>query len=149
MRADPRVEKWMFGLNEGDRIVTCPIVRGEILFGISRLPVGRRRSELEQAGNQFLDAFHCEPVPEVAGGCNVSAVPIAPLCDVVGILHPHEGVHIDAERLLEAQGHFAGEIGFGVWETGKRWAGYAKNLRRIRHGKTVSLDIPAPRKRPG
>ena len=67
MRADPRVEKWMFGLNEGDRIVTCPIVRGEILFGISRLPVGRRRSELEQAGNQFLDAFHCEPVPEVAG----------------------------------------------------------------------------------
>ena len=101
----------MFGLNEGDRIVTCPIVRGEILFGISRLPVGRLRSELEQAGNQFLDAFHCETVPEVAGGCNVSAVPIAPLCDVVGILHPHEGVHIDAERLLEAQGP-----GLGDWK---------------------------------
>lgn len=67
MRADPRVEKWMFGLNEADRIVTSPIVRGEILFGISRLPVGRRRSELEQAGNQFLNAFHCEPIPEIAG----------------------------------------------------------------------------------
>ena len=67
MRADPRVEKWMFGLIEGDRNVTCPIVRGEILFGIFRLPVGRRRSELEQAGNQFLDAFPCEPIPEMAG----------------------------------------------------------------------------------
>ena len=68
MRADPRVEKWMFGLNEVDRIVTCPIVRGEILVGISCLPVGRRRSELEQAENQFLDALHCEPILEVAGG---------------------------------------------------------------------------------
>ena len=56
----------MSGWNEGDRNVTCPIVRGEILFGISRLPVGRLRAELEQAGNQFLDAFHCEPIPEIA-----------------------------------------------------------------------------------
>lgn len=67
MRADPRVEKWMAGLSERDRIVTCAIVRGEILFGISRLPVGTRRAELEQAGHQFLDTFLCEPVPEGAG----------------------------------------------------------------------------------
>jgi predicted nucleic acid-binding protein len=63
MRADTRIEKWMAGLNEEDRIVTCTIVRGEILFGISRLPEGKRRAELEQMGRQFLDAFHCEPVP--------------------------------------------------------------------------------------
>jgi predicted nucleic acid-binding protein len=67
MRADPRVEKWMAGLQEGDRVVTCAIVRGEILFGISRLSEGRRRAELEQTGRQFLDAFRCEPVPEKAG----------------------------------------------------------------------------------
>lgn len=67
MRADTRVEKWMAGLNEGDRIVTCTIVRGEILYGISRLPEGRRRAELEQMGRQFLDAFQCEPIPERAG----------------------------------------------------------------------------------
>jgi len=67
MRADARTEKWMAGLNEGDRIVTCTIVRGEILFGISRLPQGRRRMELETMGRRFLDAFHCEPIPERAG----------------------------------------------------------------------------------
>ena len=67
MRADPRIESWLSGLNPADRIVTCTIVRGEILFGISRLPEGRRRTELEQTGHRFLDAFQCEPVPEVAG----------------------------------------------------------------------------------
>jgi predicted nucleic acid-binding protein len=57
----------MAGLNETDRIITCTIVRGEILFGISRLPEGKRRAELEQAGRDFLIAFHCEAVPERAG----------------------------------------------------------------------------------
>src|ERR1019366_6425062 len=60
--------------------------------------------------------------------------------DVVGILHSYEGVHIDTERLLEAQGHVAGEIGPGVQETGKGWAGDAKNPRRIGHRKVVCLD---------
>jgi predicted nucleic acid-binding protein len=67
MRADTRLEKWMADLNEGDRIVTCTIVRGEILFGISRLPEGKRRVELEQVGHQFLAVFQCEPVPQRAG----------------------------------------------------------------------------------
>jgi predicted nucleic acid-binding protein len=67
MRADTRAEKWMASLNQSDRIVTCTIVRGEILFGISRLPEGKRRAELEQMGHQFLDAFECEPVPKKAG----------------------------------------------------------------------------------
>jgi predicted nucleic acid-binding protein len=66
MRADPRVEKWMAGLDDQDVVVTCTIVRGEILFGISRLAAGRRRTELEKTGHQFLDAFPCEPIPERA-----------------------------------------------------------------------------------
>jgi len=57
----------MAGLNQGDRIVTCTIVRGEILFGISRLPEGKRRTELQQMGHQFLDAIQCEAIPEQAG----------------------------------------------------------------------------------
>jgi predicted nucleic acid-binding protein len=56
----------MAGLDEGDSIVTCTIVRGEILFGISRLLEGKRRAELEQAGRQFLDAIRCEPVGDRA-----------------------------------------------------------------------------------
>jgi len=67
MRASPQIENWMAGLDQVDRVVTCAIVRGEILFGIARLPQGRRRTELEDTGRQFLDAVHCEPVPERAG----------------------------------------------------------------------------------
>jgi predicted nucleic acid-binding protein len=57
----------MAGLDLEDRVVTCTIVRGEVLFGISRLPEGRWRAELEQTGHQFLAAFHCESVGEGAG----------------------------------------------------------------------------------
>jgi predicted nucleic acid-binding protein len=66
MRAVPRIENWMAGLDDGDRVVTCTIVRGEILFGIARLPPGRRRTELEETGSQFLAIVRCEPVPERA-----------------------------------------------------------------------------------
>lgn len=46
---------------------TCPIVRGEILFGVERLPVGRRRRILEnQVGNLFSELI-CDPIPEEAG----------------------------------------------------------------------------------
>jgi predicted nucleic acid-binding protein len=54
-------------LDQTDRVVTCTIVRGEILFGIARLPLGKRRTELEETGQQFLAAIRCEPVPERAG----------------------------------------------------------------------------------
>lgn len=57
----------MAGLDPSDRLVTCTIVRGEILFGIARLPEGKRRSELERSGKEFLAAFRCEAVPEHAG----------------------------------------------------------------------------------
>ena len=67
MRAAPQIENWMAGLNQGARVVTCAIVRGEILFGIARLPRGRRRTELEGTGRQFLDAVQCEPIPQRAG----------------------------------------------------------------------------------
>jgi predicted nucleic acid-binding protein len=67
MRAALRIENWMAGLDQGDRVVTCTIVRGEVLFGIARLPAGRRRTELEETGRQFLSALRCEPIPERAG----------------------------------------------------------------------------------
>jgi predicted nucleic acid-binding protein len=66
MRAEPRIENWMAALDRDDRVVTCPIVRGEILFGIARLPTGRRRAELEGTAHHFLGAIRCEPVPELA-----------------------------------------------------------------------------------
>jgi predicted nucleic acid-binding protein len=66
MRADSRIENWMTGLEADDRVVTCTIVRGEVLFGIARLPEGRRRRELEETGRQFLTGFTCESIPERA-----------------------------------------------------------------------------------
>jgi predicted nucleic acid-binding protein len=67
MRAAPRIESWLTGLDRGDRVVTCTVVRGEILFGIARLPKGKRRTELEETGSRFLAVLHCEPIPERAG----------------------------------------------------------------------------------
>ena len=67
MRSAPAIEGWMAGLLESDRVVTCTIVRGEILFGICRLPNGRRRRELEAFGHLFLAKFPCEPLPERSG----------------------------------------------------------------------------------
>jgi len=67
MRAGGRIESWLAGLAPVDRIVTRTIVRGEILFGIARLPGGKRRTELEETSFQFLNAFRCEPIPEAAG----------------------------------------------------------------------------------
>lgn len=67
MRAAPRIENWMAELDRRDRVVTCTIVRGEVLFGIAKLPEGRRRAELQEMSYQFLAAMVCEPVPERAG----------------------------------------------------------------------------------
>jgi predicted nucleic acid-binding protein len=67
MRSTPRMETWIAGLDPTDRLVTCTIVRGEILFGIARLPEGKRRAELEETGEKFLAALPCEPVPQRAG----------------------------------------------------------------------------------
>ena len=50
-----------------DGVVTCTIVRGEMLFGIARLPEGGRRSELEGTAHKFLGIFRCEPIPAQAG----------------------------------------------------------------------------------
>jgi predicted nucleic acid-binding protein len=47
--------------------ITCPIVRGEILFGIERLPDGRRRQDLAERAMSALAEVPCESVPEIAG----------------------------------------------------------------------------------
>jgi len=53
----------MAALSEDDRVVTCTIVRGEILFGIARLAESRRRTDLEEKSRQLFDALPCEPLP--------------------------------------------------------------------------------------
>jgi tRNA(fMet)-specific endonuclease VapC len=49
-----------------DRVVVCPIVRGEIRYGIERLPQGRRRRDLAVKAARLLESLACEPVPQEA-----------------------------------------------------------------------------------
>ena len=48
MRDIPKVKGRLNSLAELDYLFTCPIVKGEILFGIVRLPAGKRKRDLEQ-----------------------------------------------------------------------------------------------------
>ncbi len=64
MRSESKLENWIAGLDDKDRSITCTVVRGEILFGIARLPEGKRRAELQESGYRFLNAFRCESLGE-------------------------------------------------------------------------------------
>ena len=45
----------------------CSIVRGEILYGLARLPQGRRRDALAKQAAPLFASIACQPVPESAG----------------------------------------------------------------------------------
>lgn len=67
MREDARMAAWLASLGPNDLVVTCTIVRGEILFGLERLSMGRRRTELEGKAARLFTALPCEPIPPLAG----------------------------------------------------------------------------------
>ena len=67
MKDNPRVRGRLDSLTESDYHFACPIVRGEILFGIGRLPDGKRRKDLEQRANELFADVQCDPIPENVG----------------------------------------------------------------------------------
>jgi len=67
MRKDARVEARLAALNPNDQVVICSVVRGEILYGLARLPEGRRRTGLAKQAAPLFASITCEPVPEAAG----------------------------------------------------------------------------------
>jgi tRNA(fMet)-specific endonuclease VapC len=67
MKDNPRVRGRLDSLTESDYHFTCPIVKGEILFGIGRLPAGKRRQDLEQRANELFADVQCDPIPENVG----------------------------------------------------------------------------------
>lgn len=66
MREDPAVRGRLERLSTADRVLICAIVRGEILYGIERLPHGKRRLALESKAQQLFAAMPCEAVPATA-----------------------------------------------------------------------------------
>jgi predicted nucleic acid-binding protein len=56
----------MAALTDKDRVIICPVVRGEILYGIVRLPEGKRRADLASKAHRLFASLACEAVPETA-----------------------------------------------------------------------------------
>lgn len=61
------MKSWLASLSSDDVVTTCAIVRGEILFGLEKLALGRRRADLEAKAAKLFAAMPCEPVPAAAG----------------------------------------------------------------------------------
>ena len=57
----------MNSLAESDYLFICPIVKGEILFGIVRLPAGKRQRDLKQKADELFAQIPCDPIPENVG----------------------------------------------------------------------------------
>ncbi len=51
-------------LTSTDKVVICTIVRGEILYGIERMPHGRRRRDVEAKAANLFARTPCEDIPE-------------------------------------------------------------------------------------
>jgi tRNA(fMet)-specific endonuclease VapC len=67
MREHPKMDIHLAGVSSTDRVVICSMVRGEIRYGIERLPQSKRRQELEAKASKLFAIIPCEPVPEAAG----------------------------------------------------------------------------------
>ena len=66
MQRDPQVRAHVAALHPTDRAVICTITRGEILYGLERLPMGRRRRNLEAEAAHWWPHFPCWSVPAAA-----------------------------------------------------------------------------------
>jgi len=67
MREHPRMDARLASVSSTERVVICSVIRGEIRYGIERLPQGKRRQELEAKATKLFAITPCEPVPEAAG----------------------------------------------------------------------------------
>jgi predicted nucleic acid-binding protein len=67
MREHPGIDVRLETVSPVDRIVICSVVRGEILYGIGRLPEGKRQQNLAAKAIKLFGILPCEPIPEKAG----------------------------------------------------------------------------------
>ncbi len=67
MRKHAKFDARMASLLPTDRVVICPVVRGEIRYGIEQLPKSKRRQELENQAALLFAVIPCESIPEASG----------------------------------------------------------------------------------
>ena len=66
MKKHAKLDARMASLPPADRVVICPVVRGEIRYGIELLPQSRRRQDLENQAAPLFAIIPCESIPEAA-----------------------------------------------------------------------------------
>ena len=64
MRRDAKVRARLAVLTAADRVVICMITRGEVLYGLARLPAGKRRSALEAEAMSLFGQLVCWRSPK-------------------------------------------------------------------------------------
>lgn len=57
------IQTHLSALAPSDDVVTSPIVRGEVLYGIMRLSPGRRRNQLMAQAEHFFKSIVCREMP--------------------------------------------------------------------------------------
>ncbi len=67
MRGEPRIQARLLLVSSPDEAAICPIIRGELLYGIDRLPVGKRRQALSTTAAVVLAKFQCLSTAEIVG----------------------------------------------------------------------------------
>ena len=67
MRNYPLCRQRLDRVPPSDDVLICTITRGEIQFGIERMPQGRRRRTLTHDAQVFFSRIPCGAVPEAAG----------------------------------------------------------------------------------
>ena len=67
MRKHAKLEARLTSLPSTDRVIICPIVRGEIRYGMEQLPPSKRWQDLENQAAPLFTIIPCEPIPETAG----------------------------------------------------------------------------------
>lgn len=84
IHAEPRFMDRLNSLSVGDEVGICTITRGEALFGIESMPIGKRRSELKKKVDEALSGLFCHAVPPEASdwyarikrGCERKGTPL-------------------------------------------------------------------------
>jgi tRNA(fMet)-specific endonuclease VapC len=98
MAGNPVLRGRVTSLLKTDRLTTCTIVRGEILFGIAKKSPGARRSQLEQAAQAAFRAFPCLPIAAKAADVYSS---LKLTCQQSGVAINENDLWIAATALVE------------------------------------------------
>jgi len=64
MERRPEVVAHLGSVGPADRVAVCTIVRGEVLYGLERMPPGRRRRENERAAAELFEVLPCDELSE-------------------------------------------------------------------------------------